>query len=114
MLTVRRADGEKGSSVFEFESGTKVNSNVLVLTKTAKGWVLEVPKTAITETSSDMRQIQELAEALAKVAQIVETDGFNLSGLKVLPAKSQPQISTVGTAEKSAKAPKTAKKTTKK
>lgn len=67
-----------------------------------KGWVLEIPETTITETSSDMRQIQEFAEALAKVSQIVETDGFNLSGMKVLPARNQAQISTVGTAESSA------------
>jgi hypothetical protein len=102
MINVRRADGDKGSSIFAFERGAEANSNILVLTKTVKGWVLELPKTTITETSSDMRQIQELAEALTKVAQVVETDGFNLSGMKVLPARNQAQISTVGTAEKSA------------
>jgi hypothetical protein len=109
MINVRRADGDRGASIFTFEKGAEANANILVLTKNAKGWTLEVPKTTITESSSDMRTIQELAEALSKVAQIVETDGFNLSGMKVLPAKNQPQISTVGTAEKTA-APKKAKK----
>jgi hypothetical protein len=63
---------------------------------------LEVPKTTIVETSSDMRQIVELAEALSKAAQLVETDGYNKSGVKMLPPKTQTQINTVGTAEKSA------------
>lgn len=108
MLSVRRADGDKGSSIFEFEKSSG-NGSILVLTKNAKGWALEVPKTTILESSSNMTQIQELAEALNKVAQIVETDGFNLSGMKVLPAKGQPQISTVGTAVKDKPAKKSKK-----
>jgi hypothetical protein len=103
MLTVRRSDGDKGSSIFAFEKSAEANSNILVLTKTAKGWTLEIPKTTLTETSSDMRQILELAEALGKVSQIVETDGYNLSGIRALPAKGQTQISTVGTAVKDVK-----------
>ena len=105
MITARRSDGDKGSSVFTFEKSSNTGT-LLTLTKTVKGWVLELPKITITESSSNMMQIQELAEALNRVAQIVETDGFNLSNLRVLPAKGQPQINTVGTAVKEPKSKK--------
>lgn len=31
MLNVRRADGDKGSSIFSFEKSSEANSNILVL-----------------------------------------------------------------------------------
>ena len=103
MLNVRREDGDRGSSIFTFEKGGKSDASILVLTKNIKGWTLELPKTTITESSSNMQQIQELTEALGKVSQIVESDGFNLAGVKTLPAKGRVEITTVGTAVKDKK-----------
>ena len=110
MINVRLASGDKGADVYTFEKGADGTQSILVLTRNVKGWTLEIPKTTIVESSSDMRQIQELAEALAKVSQFVETDGFNKSGVKMLPPRNLPQINTVGTAEKSAPEAKPAKK----